>query len=99
VTQKLTLMSNGQVVAAMTDSGEVLDGTPAPCRASTEQFPQSAINLPFGPAALIVEGDDAANHPSFSRAFDVFVGAGISNPTITYDLPAPPPADAGVDSM
>jgi hypothetical protein len=99
MTQVLTLMSNGQPVDGMTDNGQRLDGTdPRPCRALGEAFPQSATNLPFGPATLIVTGRDPQDHMAFQHRFDTFIGAGITNPTITYDLPPTPP-DAGVDSM
>ena len=96
--QALELMIGGNVVAAMTDSGEKLDGMDwVPCRALTDEFPQSVTMLPFGPATLVVEGKDAMDNMKFTHSFDVFVGAGISNPTVTYDVPAPA-IDAGVDA-
>jgi hypothetical protein len=76
--------------------GQKLDGTdPEPCRALTEEFPQTAKELPFGPATLVVEGKDPGGNMKYTKSFDVFVGAGLSNPTLTFDVPAPP-VDAGV---
>jgi hypothetical protein len=88
VTQVLTLMVNGNAVTSLTDSGHRLDGTdPEPCRGLDDNFPQSATTVPFGPATLIVEGRDVTNHMMFHHEFDTFVGAGVTNPTITYDVP------------
>ena len=53
-----------------------------------ENFPQSATGVPFGPAQLTIVGRDAANAVLYTHVFDTFVGAGITNPTITYDVPA-----------
>ncbi len=95
---KLTMVGNGQTVTGLTDSGQRLDGTdPEPCRALTDQFPQSSLMLPFGPATLVVEGRDPGGQMKYQKSFDTFVGAGISNPTLTFDSPGPMP-DAGVDA-
>lgn len=101
VTQTLTLMIGGTTVAtALTDAGQKLDGTdPRPCRLFTEQFSQFAEGLPFGPATFTVTGKDAVDAVAFEASIDTFVGAAKNNPTITYDVPAPPPPDAGVDAM
>ena len=97
VRQKLTLTAGGQAVTQVTDTGQLLDGNDAqPCRALTEQFPQFVQGLPFGPATLLVVGTSA--NPTdvlFEREFATFVGAGMFNPTITFDVPPP---DAGVDA-
>ncbi len=94
VKQVLTLAVNGTVTTLATDDGESLDGTtPAACYALDENFPQSVTKLPFGPAMLTVEGLDASDAVQFHHEFDTFVGAGITNPTITYDVPMP---DGGV---
>lgn len=88
--QVLTLTVNGTPVTAMTDSGQRLDGSdPEPCRPLEDNFPQSATNVPFGPAHLVVDGRDTGNAMVFHHEFDTFVGAGITNPTITFDVPAP----------
>ena len=96
VEQNLTLTAGGQVVTATNDRGDKLDGTAdAPCWALTEQFPQSVMGLPFGPATLLVVGKDATDAVVFTHQFDTFVGAGTFNPTFTFDVPPP---DAGVDA-
>jgi hypothetical protein len=89
VKQVVTLKVNGTVVSAVADNGQRLDGTdPEDCYDVMQQFPQSATNVPFGPAELTIEGRDATDKPIFTTTFDTFVGAGITNPTITYDVPA-----------
>jgi len=97
-TQVLTIMSNGFAIHSHTDNGQGTDGSdPKPCRALDEEYPQSVTDVPFGPATLSVVGRDENDAVVFHHQFDTFVGAGISNPTITYDLPAH--SDAGVDAM
>ncbi|MBA2538893.1 MAG: hypothetical protein H0V17_04595 [Deltaproteobacteria bacterium] len=100
VTQTLTLMVDGGTVAtATTDVGQKLDGSdPKPCRKLGESFAQFAEGLPFGPATLTVIGKDALGEVAFDNTFDAFIGAAKNNPTITFDVPAPPPPDAGVDA-
>jgi len=91
VTQVVTLTVNGTVVTATADNGQKLDGTdPEPCYDILQNFPQSATGVPFGPATLKVDGYDGSATPAliYSKTFDTFVGAGITNPTITYDVPA-----------
>lgn len=97
--QVLTLTIGGQVVTARTDTNQKLDGTdPAPCRPLGE-LAQFVQQLPFGPAKLHVVGTGQnASDVLFDHEFDTFVGAGTFNPTITFDVPAPPPPDAGVDA-
>jgi hypothetical protein len=96
-TQVLKLMANGHPVSGNTDSGQKLDGSdPRPCRAVTEGTPQYAQDLPFGPSTLIVTGKDGGGNPHFQRSVDTFIGAGLYNPTMTFDV-GTPPADAGVD--
>ncbi|HEU0034568.1 MAG TPA: hypothetical protein VFQ53_28285 [Kofleriaceae bacterium] len=97
--QQLTLEAGGQVVTTMTDTGQKLDGSdPRPCRPLTEQFAQYAEALPFGPARLRVVGYDATGAVKYDHQFETFVGAAKNNPTIMFDVPAPPPPDAGVDA-
>jgi hypothetical protein len=104
-TQTLTLTAGGAVVtSAVTDSGQRLDGTdPKPCRLLSESFaqfapedPQNEPGLPFGPATLHVVGTDSMGIPHFDHVLETFVGAAKNNPTITFDVPAPP--DAAVDA-
>lgn len=97
VKQVLTLTAGGQVVTQVTDTGQKLDGTDSQnCRALTEQFPQFVQGLPFGPATLHVVGTSQnMNDVLFDKQFDTFVGIGMFNPTLTFDVPPP---DAGVDA-
>ena len=69
--------------------------TPQPCYPLEASFPQIAKSVPFGPATLTVVGMDGSGAVQFEHTFDTFVGAGISNPTITFDVPPP---DAGIDA-
>lgn len=90
VTQVLTLMVGGVPLAVSADNGQKLDGTdPKSCYETTQSFPQSVVNVPFGPAQLKIDGYSAASTttPAFTKTFDIFLGAGITNPTITYDVP------------
>jgi hypothetical protein len=87
--QNLTLTVNGMVVTQTADNGQKLDGTdPKPCYDLTQQFPQSATMVPFGPGTLKVDGYSSAMTLIYTKTIDMFVGAGITNPTITYDVPA-----------
>jgi hypothetical protein len=97
VSQLLTLKVQGATVAATTEQGMTkLDGTgSAACYPLEASFPDDAKNVPFGPAQLTVVGMDGSGAVQFEHTFDTFVGAGISNPTITYDVPPP---DAGIDA-
>jgi hypothetical protein len=87
-TQLLTMTtSDGKLVTALDDGNHKLDGTdPEPCRASTDQFPEFVDGLPFGPATLAVVGEDGSGSAVFASTFETFVGAGKSNPTLTFDL-------------
>ena len=98
-TQVLTLTAGGTV---RTESSSIdntvfqkLDGTdPKPCAAFTAAFPQNVMGLPFGPATLLVIGKDAADVVVFQHTFDTFIGAGVFNPTLQFDVPV----DAAVDA-
>lgn len=86
--QVLTLTVNGVVQNIVTDDGQMLNGSDKkPCKKLSDNFPQSALAVPFGPATLLVEGYDAADNMMFNKQFDTFVGAGITNPTLTFDVP------------
>jgi hypothetical protein len=65
-----------------------LDGTdPKPCAPYTAMFPQNVMGLPFGPATLLVVGKDAAGgNVIFRTQFDTFIGAGVFNPTLSFDV-------------
>ncbi len=97
--QQLTLTAGGTVRTESTSVNNVvfqkLDGTdPKPCAPFTDQFPQNVAGLPFGPATLLVIGKTSADVVVFQHTFATFIGAGVFNPTLTYDLPV----DAGVDA-
>ncbi len=99
-TQLVTLTAGGTVRTESTSIDNVvfqkLDGTdPKPCRAFTDAFPQNVMGIPFGPATILVVGKDAGDVVVFSHTFDTFIGAGVFNPTLTYDVPV----DAAVDAM
>jgi hypothetical protein len=86
--QVLTLTVNGVVQNITTDDGQALNGSDKkPCKKLTDNFPQSALGAAFGPATLLVEGYDAADNMMFTKQFDTFVGAGITNPTLNFDVP------------
>jgi len=86
--QQLTLSVNGVVQSITTDDGQMLNGADKkPCKKFTDNFPQSALNAEFGLATLKIEGFDATNTMMYSKTFDTFVGAGITNPTLTFDVP------------
>ena len=86
--QVLTLVVNGVVQSIVTDDGQMLNGADKkPCKRLTDNFPQSALGVPFGPATLLVEGYDATDNMAFAKEFETFVGAGITNPTLTFDVP------------
>jgi hypothetical protein len=86
--QTVKLTVNGVVQELMTDDGQMLNGADKkPCKRLSDNFPQSALNVMFGPATLEIEGYDATDMMRFSKSFDTFVGAGITNPTLTFDVP------------
>lgn len=87
VTQNLRLRIGGVLYDGVTDTNQPLDGSgPQACRSSDDEFPQSALAVPFGPATLQVDGIDEFGAIAFTETFDTFVGAGISNPTLEFAL-------------
>lgn len=104
VSQTLTLTAGGVVrtETAGIDNMDYqkLDGSEMkPCVPLSSQFPMNVMGLPFGPATMLVVGYDSTNAEVFRHQFDTFVGAGVFNPTFSYDVPAPPMVDAGIDAM
>lgn len=88
VDQTIKLVVNGVAQTLTTDDGQVTNGTDKkPCKKLTDEFPQSVLNVPFGPATFLVQGFDDTGTMSFGTSFETFVGAGISNPTLTFDVP------------
>ena len=98
VTQNLRLRIGGVLYDGVTDTNQPLDGSgPAACRSSDDEFPQSSLTVPFGPATLQVDGIDDQGNVAFTERFDTFVGAGISNPTLEFALAnADMPPDAAL---
>jgi cysteine-rich repeat protein len=93
---RLTLEREGTPVSQLTDVGDRLNGTmPGACRSLSEEFPQSALLVPWGPYELIVVGLDSGGEPQFAKTFDTFVGAGVSNPEMDFVVNSLAP-DAGV---
>lgn len=92
VTQQLTLTVRGMPVTKLTSAGQAVNGTDMKPCATMFDF---ISDLPFGPAMFAVVGKDAGGVVRFEKTYDTFVGVGVFNPTITYDLPLP---DAGVDA-
>lgn len=98
-TQTLALTVKGSPVAAATDSDQKLDGVDRkPCRPAADQFPQTVVGIPFGPAVLEVVGYDPDGVERYRQSFDTFIGAGKSNDEREFDLEPPPAPDAGVDA-
>jgi hypothetical protein len=95
VTQhRLTLTVQGVVVTQMTTNpaGQVLNGTTDyECVPSTA-MPITVMSVPWGPATLHVIGKNDADVVLGDHTFDTFVGAGMFNPTLTFDTPP----DAGI---
>lgn len=88
--QLLDMMGNPITATAMPNN-EVLDGTTrvACFDKASQQFPMSVTNLPFGPVQIVVSGYADTSSPAiYSAAIPTFIGAGITNDTITYDIPA-----------
>ncbi|MBE7448757.1 MAG: hypothetical protein HS111_07675 [Kofleriaceae bacterium] len=102
-TQTVTLTVNGTVVAQQANVGSTvypvyrLDGSqPVTCVLSTPSLAEAARMVPFGHATLAVSGRDSGGTEWFRHTFETFVGAGVSNPILTFDVPSI--IDAGVDA-
>lgn len=101
----ITLSVGGTVVSQMTMTGQALDGSaPGPCVPASNPSPISALAVPFGAARIDFEGFDSVGGLQFMRGFDTFVGAGPSNPTLSYDVltiydAMPPDAMVPPDAM
>jgi hypothetical protein len=94
----LLLELDGVPYTGVTDAGHSVDGSTAvPCRSLTEATAQALLDVPFGFATMTVTGLDAGGSVVYQGSFETFVGAGITNPELRFDAPAPIPPDAGVD--
>jgi len=91
-TQIVTLSEGGAPLTLKNDTGHKVDGSdPEPCRGGTQAV-EFVAQAPFGPAKIQVDGKDATNVIRYTKVYDTFVGAGLSNPTIGFDVPGPPDA-------
>jgi hypothetical protein len=87
VEQVLTLVAGGETFKGETTDGATLDGKKeSPCQPLTEEFPQSALDVPFGPATLTIEGIDDEGNTAYESVFETFVGAGVNNPELVFDV-------------
>jgi cysteine-rich repeat protein len=94
---RMTLERGGTPVTQRTDANDRLDGTaPGMCRSLGEEFPQSATGVPWGPYMFHVEGLDSTGTAQFMESYDTFVGAGVSNPEMQFDVRSLNEPDAGV---
>ena len=92
IEQTVTLSENGTPTALKSDDGTKLDGTQAePCRDGSKATTLVA-QMPFGPATIQIIGKDSGGLVQYKQQFDTFVGAGITNPTMVYDVAGPPDA-------
>jgi cysteine-rich repeat protein len=83
---RIRLTQNGQPVAD--EQGNLIDGTDEiPCYDFDDAFAHAVNRLPFGPATLTVQGTNAGGQVNFEGTFDTFIGAGIQNPALLYDVP------------
>lgn len=88
---RIRIESNGHVV--MNEQGTPIDGS-APTECFDDQFNHAVNRLPFGHASVRITGVDAEGNAIFQGTFATFIGAGLSNPPLLYDVPSLLP-DAG----
>jgi hypothetical protein len=94
VTQRITLTVGGSVVTQSTTVGLPLDGSATgACQPASNPSPQSALLVPFGAGTIEIVGYNGAAAEIYRGTFDTFVGAGISNPTLAYDVVGPADCD------
>lgn len=87
--QRLTLVVGGQTFGGATTDGTALNGTATGvCQPLANEFPQSALDVPAGPADIRIEGLDEEGSVVFQQDFATFVGAGVSNPELVFDVDA-----------
>jgi len=80
--------------AIVSGKGVTIDGL-SPMDCYEGQHAPAINKLPWGPAQLVVTGLDASGTPQFQETFTTFIGAGILNPALEYDVDSLAP-DAGV---
>lgn len=87
--QRLTLVVGGQTFTGTTTDGTALNGTATGvCQSVASEFPQSALDVPAGPADIRIEGLDGEGSVVFQEDFATFVGAGVNNPELLFDVDA-----------
>jgi cysteine-rich repeat protein len=93
--QVLELARDGTPLTGVTTNGDKLDGTPsAGCYPASDARAQAAAGLPGGPARFTITGVDDQGTALYRESFDTFVGAGLSNPVLEFDVTSLQP-DAG----
>ncbi len=101
-TQRVTLTVNGSPVTQQANVGSAvypvysLDGSSVTCVNATVSQAEAARTVPFGRASIAVSGRDSGGTEWFRATFETFVGAGVSNPILTFDVPSI--VDAAVDA-
>ncbi len=90
--QLLTLTRESQFLANMTKAGDSLQGGVSACYPADFEEPQTVLELPFGPAKLRIQGLDSEGTAIFESTFDTFIGAGLNNPELVFDVDAVPPS-------
>ena len=69
------------------DQDVTFDGqTSWPCHAFAEEFPEALRAVPWGPARITITGSSSSGTTLFEGSFDTFVGAGLSNPEVIFDV-------------
>ncbi|MBZ0238421.1 MAG: hypothetical protein K8M05_39275 [Deltaproteobacteria bacterium] len=101
--QRVALRVNGSPVTQQANVGSTvypvytLDGSAqVTCVMASLAQAEAARMVPFGRAELEVSGRDTGGTEWFRGTFDTFVGAGVSNPIMTFDVPSV--IDAGIDA-
>lgn len=94
--QVLRLEQGGNAVNINTQAGDPLNGSAeAPCRSNAGPD-QAALMVPMGPATFTITGrQSAGGMDTFRETFDTFVGAGVFNCVLEFDVDSTTP-DAGV---
>ncbi|MBT8492850.1 MAG: hypothetical protein KJO07_07295 [Deltaproteobacteria bacterium] len=81
-----TYDDGGRPVAGYTKAGDPLDGSPSDCYSKSENEPQTILDVPFGPATLVVQGLDAEANVVYESSFPTFIGAGLLNDEVSFDV-------------
>lgn len=99
IDNSLLLRVGGTPFAGQTDVGHPVDGSAfSMCRPLSEGGAQAVLNVPFGPAQFTIQGRDGAGVTTFEETFETFVGAGLNNPELRFNVSILPGLDAGADA-